>query len=59
MRRLPRAPAQPVPDDVVERFHLDPDHQEVMTRAGLRPGDRAGTDLYPEVWSNPIPAAQV
>ncbi len=59
MRRLPRAPAQPVPDAGVERFHMDPGHQEVMPAAGLRPGERAGTDLYPEVWSNPIPAAQV
>lgn len=47
-------------DDVRVRFRaegMDPDHQSVMTAAGLQPGDRVGTDLYPEVWSTPIPAA--
>jgi len=29
---------------------MDPDHTQVMTEAGLQPGDRLGTDLYPEVW---------
>lgn len=29
---------------------MDPDHREAMTDVGLRPGDRLGTHLYPEVW---------
>jgi ectoine hydroxylase-related dioxygenase (phytanoyl-CoA dioxygenase family) len=40
-------------DDVRVKFRpegMDPDHSAVMTAAGLRPGDRIGTDLYPEVW---------
>jgi ectoine hydroxylase-related dioxygenase (phytanoyl-CoA dioxygenase family) len=43
-------------DDVRVRFRkcgMDPDHSEVMTDVGLKPGDRLGTDLYPEVWSSP------
>lgn len=30
---------------------MDPDHSQVMTEAGLRPGDRVGGELYPELWS--------
>ena len=29
---------------------MDPDHSQVMTEAGLKPGDRVGGALYPEVW---------
>jgi len=42
-------------DDVRIKFRecgMDPDHSDVMTRQGLKPGDRPGTDLYPHVWSN-------
>lgn len=41
-------------DDVRIRFRecgMDPDHSEIMTSHGLKPGDRPGTDLYPHVWS--------
>lgn len=41
-------------DDVRVKFRecgMDPDHSDVMTEVGLKPGDRLGTDLYPEVWS--------
>lgn len=41
-------------DDVKIKFRecgMDPDHSEIMTQAGLKPGDRPGTDLYPEIWS--------
>lgn len=41
-------------DDVVIKFRdcgMDPDHSEVMTKQGLRPGDRPGTELYPRVWA--------
>lgn len=40
-------------DDVRILFRstgMDPDHSQVMTELGLQPGDRIGTDLYPEVW---------
>jgi len=40
-------------DDVRINFRpegMDPDHSQVMTAAGLSPGDRIGGDLYPEVW---------
>jgi hypothetical protein len=43
-------------DDVVVNFQahgMDPDHSEIMTQYGLKPGDRPGTDLYPKIWSNP------
>lgn len=30
---------------------MDPDHREAMTAVGLAPGDRLGTELYPEVWN--------
>jgi len=39
-------------DDVRIRFReggMDPDHSQVMTERGLKPGDRPGTDLYPRV----------
>ncbi len=29
---------------------MDPDHSQVMTEAGLGPGDRVAGPLYPEVW---------
>ena len=41
-------------DDVRVSFKprgMDPDHTQVMTERGLAPGDRVGTDLYPEVWA--------
>ena len=28
---------------------MDPDHSEVMTKQGLKPGDRPGTELYPNI----------
>jgi len=31
---------------------MDPDHSEIMTTYGLAPGDRPGTELYPQVWEN-------
>ncbi len=40
-------------DDVRIEFRswgMDPDHTQVMTEAGLKPGDRLGTDLYPLIW---------
>lgn len=43
-------------DDVRVAFRsegMDPDHSQVMTTAGLAPGDRIGTELYPEVWTHP------
>lgn len=39
-------------DDVRVKFRaegMDPDHSMIMTKAGLQPGDRLGTDLYPEI----------
>lgn len=41
-------------DDVRIKFRecgMDPDHSAVMTEQGLKPGDRPGTDLYPQIWS--------
>ena len=41
-------------DDVRIRFRecgMDPDHSAIMIEHGLGPGDRPGTDLYPQVWS--------
>jgi len=41
-------------DDVRVKFRdcgMDPDHSEIMTAHGLKPGDRPGTDLYPQIWS--------
>ena len=38
-------------DDVRVCFReegMDPDHSQVMTEQGLKPGDRIGTELYPE-----------
>ena len=40
-------------DDVHIKFRecgMDPDHSSIMTEYGLKPGDRPGTDLYPQVW---------
>ena len=40
-------------DDVRIKFRdcgMDPDHSAIMTSHGLKPGDRPGTDLYPQVW---------
>jgi ectoine hydroxylase-related dioxygenase (phytanoyl-CoA dioxygenase family) len=42
-------------DDVRIKFRecgMDPDHSNIMTKYGLKPGDRLGTDLYPRIWSN-------
>ena len=39
-------------DDVFIKFRecgMDPDHSEVMTKQGLKPGDRPGTELYPAI----------
>jgi len=41
-------------DDVRIKFRecgMDPDHSTIMTAHGLKPGDRPGTDLYPQIWS--------
>ena len=41
-------------DDVRIKFRergMDPDHSSVMTEFGLAPGDRPGTELYPQVWT--------
>ncbi len=41
-------------DDVKIKFRecgMDPDHSALMTAAGLAPGDRPATDLYPQIWS--------
>jgi len=43
-------------DDVRVIFRpegMDPDHREVMTAAGLAPGDRVRGPLYPEIWRTP------
>ena len=43
-------------DDVRVCFRetgMDPDHSHIMRRAGLQPGDRIGTTLYPEIWRRP------
>ncbi len=32
---------------------MNPDHTSEMTSVGLKPGDRMGTDLYPELWRRP------
>ena len=43
-------------DDVRVAFRpygMDPDHSALMTERGLKPGDRVGTDLYPQVWTRP------
>ncbi len=40
-------------DDVRIKFRecgMDPDHSDIMTQYGLKPGDRPGTELYPRVW---------
>lgn len=47
-------------DDVRIKFRetgMDPDHSQVMTEVGLKPGDRPGTELYPQVWAAPGVAA--
>jgi len=33
---------------------MDPDHSDVMTEAGLRPGDRVGGPMYPQVWPTTV-----
>lgn len=41
-------------DDVRIKFRecgMDPDHSQIMTQYGLKPGDRPGTELYPAIWS--------
>ena len=40
-------------DDARIKFRecgMDPDHSDIMTEYGLKPGDRPGTDLYPKIW---------
>lgn len=40
-------------DDVRINFRkegMDPDHSAIMTEYGLKPGDRPGAELYPQVW---------
>ena len=40
-------------DDVHIKFRdcgMDPDHTALMTKQGLKPGDRPDTDLYPQIW---------
>jgi hypothetical protein len=29
---------------------MDPDHSAIITEHGLKPGDRPGTELHPQVW---------
>jgi len=44
-------------DDVRIKFRtegMDPDHSDVMTGVGLKPGDRMGTALYPQVWTQSV-----
>ena len=44
-------------DDARIKFRecgMDPDHSAVMTAQGLKPGDRPGTDLYPQVWPKSV-----
>jgi len=41
-------------DDVRIKFRqegMDPDHSAIMTQYGMKPGDRPGCDLYPELWA--------
>jgi ectoine hydroxylase-related dioxygenase (phytanoyl-CoA dioxygenase family) len=41
-------------DDVRIHFReegMDPDHSAIMSEHGLKPGDRPGTELYPQVWA--------
>lgn len=41
-------------DDVRVKFRtegMDPDHSAIMTQYGLKPGDRVGSRLYPQLWS--------
>jgi len=47
-------------DDVRIKFRdcgMDPDHSAIMTKYGLKPGDRPGTDLYPRIWSREMSAS--
>jgi hypothetical protein len=46
-------------DDVRVVFRpegMDPDHRQVMEAAGLGPGDRVASDLYPALWRRPVSA---
>ena len=41
-------------DDVRIKFRecgMDPDHSDIMTKYGLKPGDRPGAELYPRIWT--------
>lgn len=41
-------------DDVRVKFReegMDPDHTDVMTSIGLKPGDKPESELYPQVWA--------
>jgi len=40
-------------DDAKIKFRecgMDPDHSQIMTEYGMKPGDRPGTYLYPRIW---------
>jgi ectoine hydroxylase-related dioxygenase (phytanoyl-CoA dioxygenase family) len=40
-------------DDVRIKFRdegMDPDHSEIMRENGMKPGDRLGSELYPQIW---------
>lgn len=42
-------------DDIGTKFRdygADPDHSAILIKYGLKPGDRPGTDLSPQVWSD-------
>jgi ectoine hydroxylase-related dioxygenase (phytanoyl-CoA dioxygenase family) len=42
-------------DDAHIKFRkcgMDPDHSAIMREHGLKPGDRPGTALYPQVWTS-------
>lgn len=40
-------------DDVRIKFRkegMDPDHSKIMSEYGMKPGERVGRELYPEIW---------
>ena len=40
-------------DDVRIKFRkegMDPDHSKIMREYGMKPGERPGVELYPEIW---------
>lgn len=55
MRELKVFNTQWLGDDVRVLFRpegMDPDHSQVMTEHGLKPGDRPSAPLYPAVWES-------